>query len=174
MWFRSSRLYFTWLLYNKNAIFWKYCSFTSLARSVLFDLAVCCHWSFNVFDAKRAGEMYTPRVGENTVYDSPLLSPTAPSTHFCWLSAQQLIHHCWKTACSNSFAAGLELKYFWEHLNMEGKLKRTEAALRGQWLYSLCVVLMSTFVQTVAFQNHANRRPVLCVALYWWSPLWTL
>lgn len=54
---------------------------------------------------------------------------------------------------------------------MEGKLKRTEAALRGLQPRSLCVVLMSTFVQTVAFQIHANRRPVLCAALYRWSPL---
>lgn len=30
--------------------------------------------------------MYTPRVGENTVYDSPLLSPRAPPTPLCWLS----------------------------------------------------------------------------------------
>lgn len=59
------------------------------------------------------------------------------------------------------------------NLNMEGKLARTEAALRGLRLHSLCVVLMSTFVQTVAFQINANRRPVLCVALYRWSPHWT-
>ena len=30
--------------------------------------------------------MYTPRVGENTMYDPPLLSPRAPPTPLCWLS----------------------------------------------------------------------------------------
>lgn len=55
---------------------------------------------------------------------------------------------------------------------MEGKPRRTEAALRGLRRRSLCVVLMSTFVQTVAFQIHVNRRPVLCASLHRQSPLW--
>lgn len=74
----QAKLYFTWLLYE-NAFF---CVFTSSERSVVFDLTVCCHWSFNASDAEGAREMYTPRVGENTVYDSPLLSQTAPPTPF--------------------------------------------------------------------------------------------
>lgn len=120
--------------------------------------------------------MYTPRVGEKTVCDSPLPSPTAPAAPFYRLSttlytAPKATNPPPLKNCSNRFAAGLELKYIWGHLNMEGKLKRTEATLRGRQLHSLCVVLMSTFVQTVAFQTHANRRPVLYVALYQWSPL---
>lgn len=51
---------------------------------------------------------------------------------------------------------------------------RTEVALQGPRLHSLCVVLMSTFVATVAFQIHANRRPVLCVACHQWLPLLTV
>lgn len=69
----------------------------------------------------------------------------------------------------------LNFKYVWGGtLNIDGNLMRTEAALQGPRLHSLCVVLMSTFVATVAFQIHANRRPVLCVACHQWLPLLTV
>lgn len=80
-----------------------------------------------------------------------------------------LKNRLFKQVCSRPWT----LNIFGRNLNMEGKLERTEAALRGPWLHSVCVVLMSTFVQTVAFQIHANRRSVFCVALYRWPPVWT-
>lgn len=87
--FGSSTMYFTWLVYE-NAFFWKYCLFTSLARTVVYDLTVRRHWSFNASDAEGAREMYTPRVGEKTACDSPLPSPTAPPTPLCWFSFDPL------------------------------------------------------------------------------------
>lgn len=119
--------------------------------------------------------MYTPRVGENTCMT--LLSMSSYNS-----SVLALIHSLHRSKSDSSTTAekqafqtdlqlALNLNTFERNLNMEGKLERKEAALRGPRLHSLCVVLMSTFVQTVAFQIHANRRPVLCVALYWWSPL---
>lgn len=82
---------------------------------------------------------------------------------------KQLI--CPLAAFSNRFPVGLELKYIWGGLNIEGKPKRTEAALRGLGLYSNCVVLMSTLVKSVEVQIHANRRPVHYMTLNWWLPL---
>lgn len=76
-----------------------------------------------------------------------------------------------KQAVQTDLQLALNFKYIWGNLNIEGNLERTEAALQGPLLHSLCVVLMSTFVPTVAFQIHANRRPVLCAARYRWSPL---
>lgn len=122
--------------------------------------------------------MYTPRVGENTVYDSPVLSPRAPPTPLSWPpstfphgSESNSSGAAGKQAVQTDFQPALNFKCVWGNLNIEGNLERTEAALGGPRRLSLCVVLMSTFVPTVAFQIHANRRPVLCVALYRWSPL---
>lgn len=57
-------------------------------KSVVFDLTVCLHWSFNASDGAGVREMYTPRVGEKTMFDSPLLSAAAPPTPFLCLSVQ--------------------------------------------------------------------------------------
>lgn len=115
--------------------------------------------------------MYTPKVGENTVYNSPPFSKNSSNSSLLALvhslfhsSRRNSLTTAEKTVCSKRIAAGLELKYVWLNLNMEGKLKRTEAAL------PLCCA-NEHLVKTVAFQIHVNRRPVLCVALYWWSPL---
>ena len=177
-WFSS-----IWIIYIIVYItfFWKYCVFTSLAQTVLFDLSLCCHWSFNASDSEGARELYTLRVGEVTVCDSALLFLTVPPTPLCCLpstvfTAPKAAHPAllknslFKHTCGWPWT----LNTLGGNLNIEGNLRRTEAALWGPRLHSLCVVLMSTFVPTVAFQIHANRRPVLCVAHHRWLPLWTL
>lgn len=81
--FHQYKLYVYITVYIR--FFWKYCLLTSLAQTVVFDLTVCCHWSFSASDGKGARELYTLRVGENTAYDSPVLFPTAPPTPLSWL-----------------------------------------------------------------------------------------
>lgn len=107
--------------------------------------------------------MYTPRVGENSKYDSPLLSPRDRPAPLCLLSSTEgnefnaafnkKKKEKKKLGRSNRLCHSLELKYVGGNLNIERKRERTEGGLRGPRLLSLCVVLMSTFVQTVAFLN---------------------
>lgn len=162
--------------HNMHSIFffWKInWLFTILASMNIFDLSVCCDWSFNASDAAGGGGIHILRGGENTArtdVHSRLLELLHFSPFASALHPAQLKNRLFKQICSWPWT----LNTFGQNLNIEGNLERTEAALRGPLLHSLCVVLMSTFVPTVAFQIHANRRPVLCAARYRWSPLWTL
>lgn len=129
----------------------------------VIDLAVRCHWYVNPSDAEGGREMLTPRVSEDIV-DHPLQN-SSNSLLLVPVHFQPL---------KKTYSLPWTLNTFEGDLNIEANLERTEAALRELRWCSLCVVLMSSFVPTVAFQIHANRRSVFCVALYWRSLLWTL
>lgn len=139
--------------------------FICFAQIILFVSSVCCHWFPK---DETTWKLYTQRSFEDTVYNPPFLFPVAPPAPKATQPA--LLK---KQFFQTDLQPALNFKSVWGNLNIEGNLMRTEAALQGPWLCSLCVVLMSTFVATVAFQIHANRRPVLCVARQRWSPLLT-
>lgn len=106
-------------------------------------------------DSKRARELYTLRVGDNSAADLRLLFSPAPSLlatiHSLQRSKNKPSGPAENSLFKHTSSWPWTLNTFGENLNTEGNLRRTEATLGRPQLHSLYVVLMSCFVPTVAF-----------------------